>query len=301
MKDKKTLATLTALLAQIIFGFSFMFTKTALQSASPLVVIANRHMIAFLGMTVVMIVSKTKIRITRDIWKLLLMSLFQPVFYFIFESYGIQMTTSSFSSVMIALIPVVTMISGIFVLGELPSLMQYAFTAMSVAGVALMAVQGRVEGTVTPLGMLLLFGAVVSSVGYNITSRKISNEYSVFERTYAMAFVGFVVFLGVALVENYKNPAVLITEFASVSYLCSVVYLGIVSSVIAFLLLNFANTHLPVAKTTVFSNITTVVSVFAGAVFLKERLTAVSIFAAAMIIFGVWGVQVLNMRNQQKK
>ena len=301
MKDKKALATLAALFAQIIFGFSFMFTKTALQSASPLVVIADRHMIAFLGMTVVMLLSKTKIKITRNIWKLVLMSLFQPILYFVFESYGIQMTTSSFSSVMIALIPVVTMISGIFVLGEFPSPLQYVFTVMSVAGVALMAVQGRVDGTVTPLGILLLFGAVLSSVAYNITSRKISKEYTVFERTYAMAFVGFVVFLAVALIENIKNPFILLSGFTSVSYLGSLLYLGIVSSVIAFLLLNFANTHLPVAKTTVFSNITTVVSVFAGAVFLKENFTLVSLFAAVMIVLGVWGVQILNVNNRQKK
>jgi len=79
--------------------------------------------------------------------------------------------------------------------------------------------------------------------------------------------------------------------------LCAILYLGIVSSVIAFLLLNFANTYLPVAKTTVFSNITTVVSVIAGVVFLDEQISALVILGVTMIVTGVIGVQALNVKQ----
>ena len=61
MKENKILpATLAALGAQVIFGFSFMFTKIALGYASPLTVIADRYIVAFLGLTVVMLATKTK-------------------------------------------------------------------------------------------------------------------------------------------------------------------------------------------------------------------------------------------------
>ena len=54
MAMKKTaLATLAALGAQIIFGFSFMFTKIALGYASPLTVIADRYLTAFVGLSIV--------------------------------------------------------------------------------------------------------------------------------------------------------------------------------------------------------------------------------------------------------
>lgn len=298
--SKTTSATLAALGAMIIFGFSFMFTKISLGYASPLTVIADRYMVAFAGMTLVMLFTKIKLRLNKNVWKLVLMSLFQPVLYFVFESYGIAMTTSAFSSVMISLIPVVSMISGIFVLREIPSPMQYVFSAMSVAGVALMAVTGKADGTVTGAGIILLFGAVLSSVAYNISSRKISAEFSAFERTYAMTLIGLIVFGAIALAENIKNPVLVVSAFSNVKFTWSVVYLGFVSSVIAFVLLNYANTHLPVAKTTVFSNITTVVSVLAGVIFLNEKLTLQSGIAAVMIICGVWGVQVLNVKNINK-
>ena len=301
MANKTVKATLSALMAQVIFGFSFMFTKIALGSASPLTVIADRYLMAFLGMSIVMLFRKTKIKFTKDIWKLVVMSLFQPVLYFLFETYGIKLTTSAFSSIMIALIPVVCMISGIFLLKEVPRPMQYVFTALSVMGVVIVALAGKADGTVTPLGVLLLFGAVVSSATYNITSRKISGEFSALERTYAQTIIGLFVFVVIALFENIKTPQNLVIHFANPEYFWAIFYLGIVSSVLAFVLLNYANSHLPVAKTTVFANITTVVSVIAGAIFLKEKFTWQTALATSMIILGVWGVQALQVKNKREE
>lgn len=301
MVNKTVKATLSALMAQVIFGFSFMFTKIALGSASPLTVIADRYIMAFLGMSIVMLFKKTKFKFTKDIWKLVVMSLFQPVLYFLFETYGIKLTTSAFSSIMIALIPVVCMISGIFLLKEVPRPMQYAFTALSVMGVVIVALAGKADGTVTPLGVLLLFGAVVSSATYNITSRKISGEFSAIDRTYAQTVLGLIIFLLIAFFENIKTPQNLVIHFANPEYFWAIFYLGIVSSVLAFVLLNYANSHLPVAKTTVFANITTVVSVIAGAIFLKEKFTWQTALATAMIIVGVWGVQALQVKNKKEE
>ena len=211
------------------------------------------------------------------------------------------MTTSAFSSVMISLIPVASMICGIFMLKEIPTPMQYVFTVLSVVGVVIMAVTGSAEGVVTPIGILFLLGAVISSVGYNIMSRKISDEFTAFERTYAMMIIGMIFFVTVALVENIHNPLSLITSFSESGYVAAVIYLGVISSVVAFLLLNYANTHLPVAKTTVFSNITTAVSVIAGAVYLKEELFAKTIIAVMMIVVGVWGVQLIGIKWREIK
>ena len=294
------LATLAALGAQVIFGFSFMFTKIALGYASPLTVIADRYIMAFLGMTVVMLASGKRLKMGKNIWKLVLMSVFQPLLYFIFESYGIKLTTSAFSSIMISMIPVVSMVLGIFILKEVPSPMQYVFTAISVGGVVITALAGSRDGTVTPLGIILLVGAVLSSVLYNISSRKISAEFSALERTYAMTLIGTVSFLAIAIIENIKNPIEVIKPFLSAEFTLSVFYLGIISSVVAFLFLNYANTHLPVAKTTVFSNLTTVVSVFAGAVFLDEKISFVVIIAIIIIVVGVLGVQMLGVNKQNK-
>ena len=294
MQNTKRISMLSALCAQFIFGFSFMFTKIALGYASPITVIADRYIVAFATMTIVVLFKKIKFKPSKNIFKLVLMSLFQPVLYFLCESYGIKLTTSGFSSVMISLIPIVSIFAGIIFLKEIPSLMQYVFTFVSVLGVVIMVYSGKADGTITALGVVLLMGAVVSSVLYNVLSRKISKEFTALERTYAMMLIGLVVFASVSFAENFDNPANMITPFKHPLYTVSVLYLGAVSSVAAFLLLNYANTHLPVSKTTVFSNITTLVSVAAGIVFLDEKLSVVTVISAIMIIAGVWGVQLTN-------
>ncbi len=298
MKNKTLTATLAAFMAQVIFGFSFMFTKIALEYASPLTVIADRYIVAFFGLTAVMIIKRQKLKFGKNLWKLVIMSIFQPVLYFIFESYGIDMSTSSFSAVMISLIPVVAMLSGIFVLKEVPSPLQYLFTALSVGGVVIMALAGNAEGTIKPLGIILLAGAVISSVAYNLASRKISEEFTPFERTYAMTVTGLLVFMVIAVAENFTSYEKVFTPFLNMPYMWAILYLGVISSVIAFLLLNYANTYLPVAKTTVFSNFTTVVSVIAGALFLGEGFGWQEAVSTLMIITGVCGVQLLSVKNK---
>lgn len=304
MKNHTVTATLAALISQVIFGFSFMFTKIALQYASPMMVIADRYLIAFLCISLVLVCSKTRFRFRKISPKLILMALFQPVCYFLFETYGIRITTSSFSAVVIAMIPVVSMIGGSVFLKEIPTRLQYLFTGISVLGVVMITWIGTAEGSVTPFGIVLLIGAVLASAAYNIISRKISSEFSSMERTFVMMLTGFLVFsalgFGEAMIQNqswtqiwshYHNPA----------YYLAVGYLGIVSSVIAFFLLNYANTHLPVSKTTAFSNLTTVVSVFAGVLFLQESFSKQAFFATAMIVAGVWGVQIQKVKNQNLK
>jgi len=296
MNRKILAATFAAFIAQVIFGFSFMFTKIALEYASPLTVIADRYIAATIGLTAVALVKKINMK-SRKIWKVVLMSLFQPVMYFLFESYGIQMTTSAFSSIMISLIPVVCMICGVLFLKEIPSPMQYVFTVISVLGVVIMALVGKADGTVTVLGIVLLFGAVLSSVAYNITSRKIAPEFSAFERTYVQTLTGLVIFLIIALIENHNAPLEVIVHFADIKYISSILYLGIVSSVVAFLMLNYANTYLPVAKTTVFTNFTTVVSVIAGVIFLDEPFSIMTVVSTILIVLGVWGVQMFSVKE----
>lgn len=291
MHNRKTRAILAALIAQVIFGFSFMYTKIALKYATPMTVIADRYLVSFITLTIVMLFRKNEVKAAKKVSGLILMALFQPVLYFLCESYGINLTTSGFSSVMISLIPVVSIFAGMIFLKENPTPFQYVFTAISVLGVVIMACSGKTDGTVTLSGILLLLGAVISSVAYNVLSRKISSEFSAFERTYAMMATGLIAFIVIAFIENINAPINIIINFKNPVYTTSILYLGIFSSVIAFLLLNYANTYLPVSKTTVFSNITTLVSVVAGIVFLDEKLSIVTIISALMIITGVCGVQ----------
>ena len=304
MTNKTTAATLCALGGNAIFGFSFMFSRIALGVATPFVMLTYRFILAVIGLSVMALWSVNRKNPPKDaedfmrfdlrgkpVLPLICLGVVQPVAYFFCESYGIAMTNASFSGVIIALVPIVGLILGAICLGERATGRQVVWSLVSIAGVIVMTLLQSAECEIRPLGVLLLLGAVLSGVVFNIISRSIADRFSAFERTYVMMLIAAVVFASLAIWENRANPAALFAPLESLPFMSSMGYLALVSSIGAFMMLNFANNHLPVAKTTAFCNLTTVISVFAGVVFLKEPFSAVMLLSAAMIIMGVWKVQ----------
>ena len=299
LKNPVLWGTLAALVGNGIFGFSFMFSRMALTVSSPFVMLAWRFSAAFAFINVLSVVSRRKnlsgwLRFQipwRECMPLILLGLIQPVVYFLCESYGISMTNATVSGVIIALIPIVALVCGFLFMKERPSFKQIAFSVLSILGVIVMTLQQSADGDIRFWGIVLLVGAVVCGAAYNILSRKLSGRFSALERTYVMMLAAAVSFVTLAVFENVSSPDRILAPAGNLTFLLSILYLSLFSSILAFLFLNYAATVLPVSKSTAFCNITTVLSVFAGVVFLGESITVVSLIAAAVIIVGVFGVQ----------
>lgn len=289
---------LAAFGGNFIFGLSFLFSKTALNVTTPAVLLCWRFLLAFAVMNLLLLTGKFKISFKgKPVGALLLMGLCQPVLYFFFENYGLLYSNATFSSVMIALVPIASLVFGALFMKERPTVLQVLCSALSVGGVIFMALLQSAQGAITIWGILLLVGAVVTAVGFNVISRRSAKKVTAFERTYMMFLVGTVAFGGVALAENITTPLKLVIPFTDSGFLVSLIYLGILSSVCAFLMINYANTYLTLSRATVFSNVITVVSVAAGIFLLKEPFSVEILLAALMIIVGIAGVQYFVRKN----
>lgn len=289
---------LAAFFGNFIFGLSFLFTKTALQTATPSVLLFWRFFFALTVMNLLRLTGKCKVTLKgKPIGLLVLMGLCQPVLYFYFENYGLLYSNATFSSVMIALVPIASLVFGALFMRERPTVMQGICSAVSVGGVIWMALLQSVSGAITVWGVLLLVGAVLTAVGFNVISRRSAKTVSAFERTYMMFLVGAVSFGGVALFENGRTMVNLVQPFTDSGFVVSLLYLGVLSSVCAFLMINYANTYLPLSRATVFSNVITVVSVAASIWLLHEPFSVYILLAALLIIFGIAGVQYFTRKN----
>lgn len=300
MNKQKTiqLAMLGALLANIIFGFSFLFTKLALRVASPVVLLAYRFTFAFFLMSIIAVCKPGLLQLKgKPLKYVILMGICQPFLYFVCENYGMLYSSTTFAAVMIALVPIGAMLLGIIALREHCSLRQVICCIISVGGVIWLAMKNQSEGHVTVLGIFLLAGAVLSASGFNVLSRKCSSDFTAFERTYIMFLMAMIIFLSWAIAETKGSLSALTAPLGEISVLSAVLYLGGLSSVGAFLMYNAATTYLSVARASSFSSVITVVTMIAGVVFLKESLDLISLFASAMIILGIWGVQITAEKN----
>ncbi|MBT9133469.1 MAG: hypothetical protein DDT39_00772 [Firmicutes bacterium] len=276
-----------------IFGLSFIFAKEAIETVDPLALLAMRFSLAAGVVTVLHLIGLFPLTLRgKNIRSLLLLAAFQPVAYFLFEIFGLSLTHTSQAGMMIALIPIVVAIMSRTLLGEHIALLQGASILVSVSGVLLIAINDAARiGQGNALGLALLFMAVCSAASFNIISRQISSEFSPFESTFVMMWTGAVSFSLLALLTG--GVASLTASFAAVvsspQLIGAMLYLGVLSSVVAFFLVNYTLSRLPATQSAIFANVGTIVAVAAGVLLRNEPFHWYSGMGAAMIILGVWG------------
>ncbi|KAF2957072.1 hypothetical protein AS160_02895 [Marinitoga sp. 38H-ov] len=271
-----------------IFGTSFLFTKNALDYVSPFDFLAFRFTIAFLIMTLLLFfgVFKFQRKNYLKLWKVII---FQPILYFIFETTGISLIPSSEAGIIIASIPIMISLIAPYFLKEKPSKKHYLYVFISFFGAILILGFNSFKGNI--VGDLLVFGAVLSATFYNIAARLLKEEFTPFEITYSMMLCGSIFFN--LFIPNYS---LLLNK----TVLTSAIYLGIFSSVITFFLLNYMISKASPIQTSIFSNLTTVISVLAGSIFRNESIYLYHIIGMILIIFGVWKVNTEKLKEIQK-
>ncbi len=291
-EQKRILGIFCALFANIIFGFSFIFSKAALSVSHPLIILSIRFTVAFLFLNILWVLGVFKIN-TKSFKEptLWLMGLAQPFLYFILELYGLSLVSSALSGVVIALVPVAVMLLSTVILKEKPTSLQWLFTAVSIIGVAAISIISNNGEKNYTLGILLLIGAVVCAGIFNVLSRKQAKNSSAFERTYVMFLIGFIGFnLTASITLGNQYLPLILQSITNIKFIIAIIYLGIISSVLAFLLYNFATANITVVEASSFSNIITVVTVLAGVLILRESMNIWGYILCLLIILGVWGV-----------
>lgn len=292
-------ALIASVVGNSVFGFSFLFSKVALEIAQPTVMLAARFTLAFVVLNVLVLVGRVLKKKNgenllefslkgKPVKYILLLALIQPVIYFIAESYGIAYTSSAFAGTIIAVIPIMGIILDVAVMHIKVSVRQVVCSVCSVLGVAITTL-GSEGGSNSFLGILMLMIAVVTGAFFYVLSKKAGEYYNPLERTYVMFAVGSIVFVLLALVQCAGNyDTLIIPVIRNPEFWTCMIYLSVCSSVIAFMILNFASSVLTVGEAALFANLTTVISIIAGVLILKESFTIQQIIGAGMIVGSVY-------------
>ena len=125
-----------------IWGFTFLASRIAQDYGTPFVLLFWRFALAFAAAEPAAPdgALPRALCAARKLWPVLLAGLFEPVLYFPCEQYGLRLTSTSFSGVMVALIPLCSLVYGAIFLHEKATRRQVVFSVLSVAGVIVLAV-----------------------------------------------------------------------------------------------------------------------------------------------------------------
>ncbi len=158
----------------------------------------------------------------------------------------------------------------------------WAGSALALTGVALTS-----QGPWPPQGsgwfssVQVLAGAASWSC-YTVLAAGLNRRYGAFAVTGAIVVVGTVALLAISLP---LMPAVAMPDPTTTGLLAG---MGLASSLIGFLLWNYAGARVPAERMGMVLYLIPVVSVLAGVGFLGESLTGRIIAGGALTVFGVW-------------
>ncbi len=301
MKDTKYLPIISAIIYSVIFGLSFLFTKVGLEIMTPIELISYRFLLAALTMTLLKIFKIIKVDLKgKSIKMLILTSFCEPVLYFFFEVMGVSRTSTSEAGLMIALIPVFVAILSVVFLHEKLKKSQIVFIILSVSGVVFINImKDKLSLSGNFLGIIFLFFAIIASSFYNIGSKKSSKNFTPVEITFVMMWVGAISFNGILTVINIINGTMgsYFAPLRNSQAIIPLLYLGILSSIVAFFMVNYTISKIPVSQSAVFANLSTIVSILAGVFILNENFFWYDFVGAIMILGGVWGTVYFGQKD----
>lgn len=290
MNKARTGAYVSVILAMIFWGITFVLFKLAAESFSPVAIIFLRLFVSIFFLFGFALLFKRLGRIKRKDQKwFLLMALFEPFFYFLGEANGLMLVSPTVGAVLISTIPLFVPFGAYYLFKEKLSKLNIIGLIVSFGGV-LMVVLNKSSGTATdPRGILLLFVAVFSAVGYTLVARKLVEDYNPITITAYQSFYGLLMFTPFFLFRELPLP-----DLGSISNtsILSVLYLGVFGSGICFILLTTAIRELGAAKANIFANIVPVVAALVSFLLLKEPMPLMKVAGILVAIAGLLMTQV---------
>lgn len=294
------LAYLSAVLNAVIIGFSFLFAKMALESAGPVDILAWRFAVSFAVLSLPVLFGRVRLGSRRlPPVPILLLAALYPIGFFVFQTFGLLHATSSEGGILYAATPVITMLLASLFLGETTTLLQKLSIGLSAAGVVyIFWMKGSGIALSHLAGISLLLLSCAAFAGYSVLARSLLKTYSTLDITYMMQGIGFVVFMIWSFTEHAAAGTLdkMAAPLADGSFLVSVLYLGILSSLVTSLMANFALSRMEASRMSVFSNLSTVVSIMAGALVLGEEVRLYHVAGSLLILAGVMGTNLFRAK-----
>ena len=288
MEQKRIVATghLSALAAILIWGSTYISTKTLLADFKPLEILVFRFIIGY----VTLLLIHPHIVKTKS-WKeellFALAGLCGITMYFLLEIIALTFTLASNVGVIVSMAPFFTAVLSHFLLkGERFRPQFFVGFIVALTGIFLIGYNGNMVLKLNPLGDILALLSALAFALYSVLMRKISSlGYHTIGCTRSVFFYGLLFMAPAALKMEF---ALNLGRFANASNLLHLLFLGLMASALCFVSWNWTVGILGAVKTTLYIYIVPVVTILAAAIFLHEKIMPLALAGAFLALSGMF-------------
>jgi len=210
--------------------------------------------------------------------------------YFLTENTALQYSTASNVAILVSSAPLITaLMAAIFYKEERLNARQTAGTLTAFVGMVLVVLNGKLILHLSPLGDSLALGAALSWTFYSLLLKKATSRYSIFFITRKVFFYGLLSIIPYFLLVSPLQPDP--TILARPQVWGNLVYLGIIASMLCFMLWNKASAELGVVRTINLIYTQPFFTMLFSVLVLHERITWMAIVGTVLIILGMMQVE----------
>ena len=290
MNNKNLMFTGAVLLAMFFWSFSFVWFKIAFLAYKPITIVLFRLIISCaLLFSVSKLTRKLQKIKPEDLKKFILLAFFEPFLYFMGESYGLLYVSSTVAAVIVATIPLFTPFAAWYFYKERLSGANITGLLVSFIGVSVVVLNRSLELTASPLGVSLVFLAVLSTVGYASILKGLAGRYNTFSIIAWQNFFGMFMFLPFWLFIDLKD--FLQTPFHPQAF-GAIVKLAIFASTLAFVFFTYSVRNLGINRTNAFVNVIPIFVAILAYFILDEILTLQQMIGITITITGLFLAQI---------
>ncbi|MBQ3743076.1 MAG: DMT family transporter [Bacteroidales bacterium] len=287
------------LVTVFLWGMSFLWSDSVLDQGTPVFTfIFTRMIIAATALLLFSLLTGKFQRIRKgDLKWFAAMTAFEPFLYFLGETFGLKITGSpTLCSVIIATIPVFSLIVGWIVFREKLSPLNRAGIFVAVAGVILFILIGGNLHTDYLYGILILFLAVIGSTGYTAICKKLANKgYNAF----SIVTWQFILAIGYFLIPFLVFDAATWTPvYLAWPVLKPIIMLAVLCSGVAFVIYAACVDRIGMTRTTVFLPLVAIVSAVAALILGQDTLHPLQMTG---ILIAMAGVVMAQYTSQKRK
>lgn len=285
-------------MSMVFWSLTFIWYKDVFEFYKPLTLVTFRLAISSALLFVVTGIIGKLVKIQRsDVKYFMLLAFFEPFMYFVGETFGMTMISSTLAAVIISIIPLFSPIGEFYFYKQRITLMNFLGILVSVVGVCIVIFHkgfGQIDAN--PYGILLMLLAVVSALGYSLTLRKLTSKYNVFSIITYQNTLGALYFLPLFLVFELNH---FMSVGVSVKSMIPILELAIFGSTIAFLLFTYSVKHLGVTGANTFTNAIPVLTAVFAYFIQGELLTPVKMTGIAVVVMGLFLSQIPREKMQK--